>query len=461
MFLCLAIVAFNSCSDNEDIKLPTITVNFASTETGFDSENATEDITLNLSRVASADVIVELSYTATGVEYGTHFTTTPPASNNKISVTISARETSKSFTISKAAGIFLEGNESVKFTAISVSSTDDVKLGDKVELLLTFGSIVSAGGTMTLEGNGSENYINSVYVDLSSNKQTAVNRKSWNLGFNCGNDFKVILNGAYATAATPSTKTDITAVTIDDANAVDAEKSLNVNPMGGTFSETIFDKSDGSLDGTAFAAISANNSENFVYFVASADDKKPDRSDWYKVKIDRKDNGYTVQYARVTDTDIKTVDVPKKDGYNFTFLSLATGTVVDVEPQAAKWDIKWSYDAGYATSMGSPMYMFMQDFVSINNIGGISIAQVMTEDITYDNFKMSDINGLSFKTNRDVVGDKWRTVSMTPGSGGVKTDHFYVLKDSSGNYYKLCFTKFGVNDDAERGRPEIKYALVK
>jgi hypothetical protein len=47
-------------------------------------------------------------------------------------------------------------------------------------------------------------------------------------------------------------------------------------------------------------------------------------------------------------------------------------------------------------------------------------------------------------------------------NAGVKTDRFYVLKDSYGNYYKLRFTKFGTGTDGtERGRPEIEYALLK
>lgn len=83
---------------------------------------------------------------------------------------------------------------------------------------------------------------------------------------------------------------------------------------------------------------------------------------------------------------------------------------------------------------------------------------------TYDNFKVTDITSKAdFEKKANVIGTTWRTPAM-PGvtNAGVKTDRFYVLKDSYGNYYKLRFTKFGTGTDGtERGRPEIEYALLK
>ena len=87
-------------------------------------------------------------------------------------------------------------------------------------MTLSFTPIVSTGGTMTLEGKvGDQNYANMVYVDLSNNSQMQIDRKSWNLGFYCGDEFRVVLNSSYATVAAASEKTDFAAVTLEDAQS--------------------------------------------------------------------------------------------------------------------------------------------------------------------------------------------------------------------------------------------------
>ncbi len=121
-------------------------------------------------------------------------------------------------------------------------------------------------------------------------------------------------------------------------------------------------------------------------------------------------DGYTVQYAKVSETTINTVEVPKKAGYNLTFLSLETGNIVDVEPEADKWDIKWSYDSGYSTSTATIMYMAMQIFVTINHMGGASVAMVTTENKNNDfnNFTLSDIDRLEFSSTVTLSVTGWR-----------------------------------------------------
>ena len=456
-----------SCEDKNEIKLPDISVGFSATEIGYDGSNASEDISITLSRASVVAITAEITIATTDVEYGNHFTTTPAASANKLSVEIPAGQTSASFSVAAVEDILFEGEESITFTISSLSVIERVKIGDKRESILKFGAIISAGETMILNGKTEEEvYFNSVYVDFSSNRQVLVPRKSWHLGFWCGSEFLVSINGANSMAATPSAKTDIAAVTEADANVLlSTEFDLNANPMSALPpSESAFDSSDGKLAGLAFGPISATDADNAVYFVASGDDKvSGSTAEWYKVKITRKGSGYNIKYAKVGSTDIKSVDIPKKEGYNFTFFSLVSGVVVDVEAEATKWDIKWSYDAGYSTSMAAPMYMFMQDFVSINNLGGASVARVeISGGVTFDSFGASGIAALTFSSDRDFIGDRWRSVGGMGGAvAGVKTDHFYVLKDPAGNHYKFRFTRFGVNSDGtERGRPEVEYKLI-
>ncbi len=454
--------ALAACNGDEKISLPDITVGFASAQIGIGSNDASEDVIVALSRHSDAPVTVEITLAGDGAEYGDHYTTSPAATDGKITVIVPAGQPSAKFTVTKTAGALFDGSESVGLTIASLSVTDGVAIGEKNEATLTFGDIVSQGGTMVLEGAGVDGdadkaYHNSVYVDLSGNKQTVVVRTSWNLAFWCGEEFRVALNEAYGTAATPSAKNDITSVSKADADAIEAQYDLNANTMGGSFSETIFDAPNGSLEGLAFAEVKASDADNKVYFVAAAPQKTADRGDWYKVLVTRNGAGYRVKYGKVSGGAIATVDVPKAEGYNFAFLSLETGELVNAEPKAVRWDIKWSYDFGLSTTM--PMLMFMQDFVSVNNHGGTRVAQVMTADKAYADFTLADAKALTLSSDRDPIGDRWRSTGGMGGTAGVKTDRFYVVKDPAGNYYKLRFTE--MMSGGMRGRPEIKYDLLK
>ena len=470
LFLLPFAAALGACNndDGEKVGLPDITVSFVSSQTSFENGEQSEEITLSLSRISDLDITATIEFEGTGVEYATHFTTAPAPIEGKISVTIPAGGSSASFTVTKAEGIILEGDETVEFTISSLSVTEKVTIGDKASTILEFGAIVSTGQAMILEGNGTENNINSVYVDLSTNRQTSVDRKSWNIGFWCGEEFRVVLNSAYMTAAVASGKTNIDEVDLALASAVEDSHNINTNPMMGVVSQEILDAADGSLTGTVFAEVSATENDNEVYFVASEDDKDASRENWYKVRVNRKGEGYSVQFARVGDDTYTTVDIPKNGEYNLVLFSLADGEILETEtePRKGRWDIRWSYDTG--TSVSQSKSLFLQDYVAINNYDGVQSATVMTADIAYDDFAAADIAALTFNGDRDAIGETWRN-TMPPGMGGgsgepqgVRSDRYYVIKDASEIYYKLRFTKMGFNDDGtERGRPGIEYRIVE
>ena len=137
----------------------------------------------------------------------------------------------------------------------------------------------------------------------------------------------------------------------------------------------------------------------------------------------------------------------------------------NVETMRAMKDAAMTNAAAVSQMASGPVTSFSQDVVTSNSVGGVETAVVMVdEQTTYDNFKVTDITSKAdFEKKANVIGTTWRTPAM-PGvtNAGVKTDRFYVLKDSYGNYYKLRFTKFGTGTDGtERGRPEIEYALLK
>ena len=458
--VCVALLGVWSCSDDDDnLKVPNITVSFGSTEVGME-ENATADITVNLSRAASVAQSVTVEMEESPDIFASDLVTVPAMTDHQVVVSIPAGETTGTIKISRTEGKKPEG--SVKFAISSLSETEGFKIGDKKELTLSFSAILSEGNTMILQGKTSEsNYTNMVYVDLSNSKQTQINRKSWNLGFYCGDAFTVILNSSYATVAAPSGKTVFSEVTLADAESA---PNLAAGAMSEEFQASWVDAVDGDLTKTAWGTIAANDADNQVFYVLSEDNKVTDRNEWYKVKVTRKGEGYSVQFGKVGDATSQTVEIAKDAAYNFIGLSLASGETVEAQPEGKRWDILWAYGAAETVMASGPVTSFSQDVVYSNSVGGVETALVMVdESTTYAGFSKADLSQVEFQTVANVIGTTWRTPAM-PGvtNAGVKKDRFFVVKDPYGNYYKLRFTKFGTGDDGtERGKPEIEYALLK
>ncbi|BAV05065.1 HmuY protein [Filimonas lacunae] len=302
---------------------------------------------------------------------------------------------------------------------------------------------------------------NSVFLDFSTATQTPIARTSWDLGFYTGNDFRVIINNTTGATAKALTKTDITAVTTADTTGFKTTLQLG---MGlGTFS--IVDNVEGNLDSTVIAQISATEANNYVYIIRPTNGSASAEKDWYKVKITRSGSDYQLQYAKLSETTIKTITISKDANYNFKYVSFDNNAIASVEPAKAAWDLEWTYTT---YKSGTIPYPFA-DFVYINNQAGVTAAELVyanadARNTAYTNYTDSSIASTTFSNSKTAIADKWRVASAPPGSGlvvGVRTDRFYVIKDAAGNVYKLKFISFITQDGGTRGKPKVEFKLVK
>jgi len=453
----LLLLTTNACK--EDPLAPDNLVNFETDATGSTSLEGT--IKVVLSRAVTSDTEVTISFVGTNATYGTEFTTDPAAVDNQIFLTILSGESEASFTVIKPADFFYNGDENIEFTLMSVGGT--LVLGEQLTTTFSFSAITSEGATFTLQGkedggDPSNVYKNMAFVDMSANKGTSVSRKSWNLAFYSGAEFRVAINPAYQSAAAPTAKSDIALVDATDADAIEASaNNLNFAPAAGALA--VVDAWTGEITSTAFAEISATDASNMVYLLSFEGSKTKDK--WMKVKVNRMTDGYKVFYALVGSTTIKTLDVPKSADHNFTFVSLETDAIVSVEPEKLDWDIYWSYNT-YNAGNNTP-YWF-QDFIILNTLAGAQAAEIISADATaaataYTAYDEAAIAGTTFVSTRDAIGSKWR--STNPATG-IRRERFYVIRDPRGNVYKMKFVTMGVGSDGgERGRPVIEYKLVK
>jgi len=333
--------------------------------------------------------------------------------------------------------------------AFTSCSKDDEPI---VEVAPSDGSTLTLNGLIGTEAGTSAG--NSVFVDFSADQQAAVARESWDLGFYSGSDFRVIINHSVGATAVAIDKTDLTQVTAADTTALTSVLALGLGQ--GSFAN--LDPVDGNastyLSGTVIKSVSATDAENKVYIINRGTGVVAPNRGWEKIRIIRNGTGYTLQYAKITETTFKTLNVPKDPTYNFNYVSF-TGGAVKVEPLKADWDIEWGYTT-YKANATTP-YTY-SDFVIINFVGGVTAAEVLTSTVAYADFNEANLSGVTFVGTRDVIGSNWRA---TTGTVGVKTDRFYVVKDGSGNIYKLKFVSFHASDSGVRGKPVVEYKLVK
>ncbi|RZL62265.1 MAG: hypothetical protein EOO93_09590, partial [Pedobacter sp.] len=240
-------------------------------------------------------------------------------------------------------------NSIIAIALLAVTFTACKKDGEEPVIVAppSDGSTLTLNGLISAEAGSAAG--NSVYVDFSTDKQTSVDRDSWDLGFSTGSDFKVILNSTNGASALLVNKTDLNSVTIADFDP----NNLKVGQGGGNF--TIIDdgRETNILNKTAVAAVSATDADNKVYIInrKGGSNTVLANDELYKIRILRKGTSYTLQYAKLNATLFSSLEVAKNDVSNFQYVSLVRGASTIVEPAKASWDIVWGYSM-YWTSTG-------------------------------------------------------------------------------------------------------------
>ncbi len=431
-------------------------VNFETTAQGIPAADNSITIRVQLSQATDRDVAVMLSLTESGIIYGADYTTTPAAVSGKLGLTIPSGNNEASFTISKSAGVLFDGDETLRLDIYS--SAAPVFIGARKQLTVNFGELVATNIISVINGGG-VTFPNKVFIDLSANRQTAVLRTNWDLGFYTGtDDYRVILNSSSAMMARQINKNDLSQVTAADTIGFSSEVTFSQFAPT-TLSLPYIDYPNGDLSKTAIAAVAVSDADNKVYIVnrgSGAGTPAPARG-WKKIRIIRNAaGGYTLQHADIASITFSSVDIVKDDAYFFRYIAFETGAAA-VEPQKKKWDLAWSYFSNVTNfGTGEVPYLF-QDVILVNR--NVQIAKVMVAAKTFENFGEADIAAQTFLTTQNAIASDWRSGGGPGVSPAVRTDRYYIIKDGDNNYYKVRFT--ALTQNGERGYPAYESVLVK
>ncbi|MEO6612046.1 MAG: HmuY family protein [Chitinophagaceae bacterium] len=323
----------------------------------------------------------------------------------------------------------------------------------------------SAGSSISLNGiAGTESGSaagNSVYLDLSADRQTTSLRSSWDLGFYSGSDFRVILNNTSSAGAKVLAKNDLATVGVADTIGLILATS-QTNPLPEQL--VWFDEVTGDLAKTVIPAVAAVDADNKVIIVNRGTGGGIAPRPWIKLRVLRNPSGgYILQYAGIQETSFRTLQVPKDAAYNFKFVSFDNG-IVDVQPEKERWDLVWTYSV-FETNFGAGQVPYnFSDLVAINQLAGVTVASKTYSSAAiaaaaYSAFNRDSVATATLVNNRWAIGSGWRS---TQPATGARLDRFYIIKDPNGNYYKFRCLAMGVGaDGGVRGRPDFQYQLIR
>lgn len=322
----------------------------------------------------------------------------------------------------------------------------------------------SAGAEVQLNGiAGTEpgaNAANAVYLDLSAAKQTPVLRSAWDLGFYCGSDYRVVLNNFAVAGAKVLAANNLADVTAADTIGLTLTTS-QFNPLPEQL--PYFDNIAGDLTKTVIPAISAVDTDNKVVILNRGTGGGIAARPWVKLRVLRNAaGGYTLQYAGIKETTFKTINIAKDALYNYKTVSFEDG-VVEAQPEKEKWDLVWSYSVFESNFGAGPVPYNFSDLIAVNYLAGVTVgtkiyANAAAASAAFTNFNKDSVANTAFSSARWAIGSGWRS---TQPATGARKDRFYVIKDATGNYYKLQCLSMGIGTDGgTRGKPVFKYSLI-
>jgi len=288
-----------------------------------------------------------------------------------------------------------------------------------------------SGEIITSSFEMGSDYRNQAFFDLGTNSFVAQNVKTiWDLGFEASpSGWHVILNSANVMAVARVENTMFNAVT---------------DTIGLTWH---WDANTFHLDSTA---IGDWRNSTAIYVVDRGMDYLGLHRGFAKLKLMHvTPTSYTFMLANLNGSNQQQITIEKDTTLNFMAFSIATGTVVEVEPPKNNWDISFTQFTHYF-EQEEMAYLVTGVLLNPN---GVEVAKVFDKE--FAQITSDDINNYTFTSAINTIGYEWKYYDFDAGTYLTLPSKNYILKSTEGDYYKLHFIDF-YNAQGDKGTPTFE-----
>lgn len=296
------------------------------------------------------------------------------------------------------------------------------------------------------------NYADQFYYDMATNTVvTSHPRGNWDLAFECGpNGYHVFLNSAKFMFLNKTGSTD----------------------FNGTYSYNAdiqhTDASNGDPDLTAIGEWGTwngddqYNSNGEVYLLDRGVNVAGQSIGYKKLKMNNLTDGtYSFTFSNLDGSEEHTFEVTKDEQYNFVYVTLDdAGAQVYTAPAKDTWDLRFSmFTYVFTANPGDDIPFEDGDTIPylvngvLLNPNGVEANEVVTP--SFDSLELSQVISSDLTSDIDAIGYAWKYYSLNAGGYTVDTSMIYVIKDRTGDYYKLRFIDF-YSETGEKGYPTFE-----
>ncbi len=298
------------------------------------------------------------------------------------------------------------------------------------------------------------NYDDQVYVSLSKGKVHVVPYRNYDLAFEAApQGFHIYLNGAKYMFACPAGTSDFFLADTSSASwRVDAEHLHTDSTALGNWWVAAFSNTSG-------------HSDVFIIDRGRMDHSGNER--YRKIQVLAADDvHYRIRFSYLDNSNVTVLDIPKNSDYSLMYFSFAgNGSLVQQAPPAADWDIVFTkYTHVYFDEPPGSPYRYYPVTGTLINIWNRTTGTVLKMDsvpdfIPFSSFTYSNVAGLPFTANADVIGFDWKYYDFNNSKYLITPNLYYVLKNPDGFYFKIRMIDF-YDQNFNKGTVTMEYQRI-
>lgn len=278
-------------------------------------------------------------------------------------------------------------------------------------------------------------YRHQIWFDLGSNSVVKTNlRTDWDLAFDCNLNRNVVyLNPALNASVAISNETDFNKVSSD---------------AGLTYT---YEHNSGRDDKLALGDVANLRA---VFIIDRGFNAAGQAIGKWKAQITLVDNGiYYLTCSKLDGQQLTTTTIAKKAQYNRVAFSFSTLEELQIEPAKSDYDLVFTQ---YTHVFTDPPIPYSVNGVIINS-HNTEVAEEFNLDFTA--ITKSHAQGLFYSTDLDVIGYDWKNFDLQNNTFTIYDTQNYLIKDASGNLFKLHFLDF-YDQNGAKGTPSFEFVRL-